>query len=282
MRSTDTSKFPSIRLFNIVGQTAIVTGGASGLGLAITEVLAQQGAHVLMLDMNEEALRLQEERLRALGLQVEGGVLDVTDQPAMDAAFDRFASKQGRLDIVFANAGIDPGPGFTNFANRSERLAGHAIESYDRARWQRVIDISLNAVLYSIQASVRHMKPRGRGRIVVTTSTAALRVSPAVGAAYMAAKAGAAHLVRTTALELARYGILVNAIAPGPFVTNINDGRMKQPEVQSALAGIIPVHRVGQPTEIHGIALLLASEAGSFITGQQIVVDGGYTLGAVD
>lgn len=269
-------------MFDVEGRTAIVTGGASGLGLAVVEVLAEHGARVTMLDMDEARLETEVARLRSLGRSVRGRRLDVTDRPALNAAFDEAAAEHGRLDIVFANAGIDPGPGFVDFADRSKRLPEHAIENYEPARWQRVIDISLNAVLHSIQAAARHMKPQGKGRIVITTSTAAVRVAPGVGAAYMAAKAGASHLMRNAALELARYGILVNAIAPGPFATNIGGGHMHNPAVRDAVAQLIPLHRVADTDEIKGLALLLASDAGSFITGQQIVIDGGYTVGKAD
>ncbi|HSV45540.1 MAG TPA: SDR family NAD(P)-dependent oxidoreductase [Ramlibacter sp.] len=270
------------QMFDVEGRNAIVTGGASGLGLAFVEVLAEHGARVTMLDRDEARLEAEVERLRGLGRSVRGQRLDVSDRPALDAAFNEAAAEHGRLDIVFANAGIDPGPGFVSFSDRSKRLPEHALENYEDARWQRVIDISLNAVLHSIQAAARHMKPQGAGRIVITTSTAALRVAPGVGAAYMAAKAGAAHLMRTAALELARYGIQVNAIAPGPFATNIGGGHMSKPEVRNALAQLIPLQRVAEPDEIKGLALLLASDAGSFITGQQIVIDGGYTVGKAD
>jgi len=269
-------------MFDVEGRTAIVTGGASGLGLAFVEVLAEHGARVTMLDMDEVRLETEVERLRAQGRSVRGRRLDVTDRPALDAAFDEAAAEHGGLDIAFANAGIDPGPGFVSFADRSKRLPEYALENYEDTRWQRVIDISLNAVLHSIQAAARHMKPQGKGRIVITTSTAAVRVAPGVGVAYMAAKAAAAHLMRNTALELARYGILVNAIAPGPFATNIGGGHMNDPAVRDAIAQLIPLRRVADSEEIKGLALLLASDASSFITGQQFVIDGGYTVGKAD
>ncbi|MGJ7530553.1 SDR family NAD(P)-dependent oxidoreductase [Variovorax sp. GB1P17] len=270
------------QMFSVASRSAIVTGAASGIGLAVAETLAEGGARVTMLDMDERRLVQQVERLRSAGHQVRGRTLDVTDKVNLNAAFDEAAALQGGLDIVFANAGIDPGPGFVSFSDRSQRLPAHAIENYEQARWDRVVDISLNAVLYSIQASARLMKPKGKGRVIVTTSTAAVRVSPGVGAAYMAAKCGATHLVRTAALELARYGILINAIAPGPFVTNIAGGHMSDPSIQKALAEHIPLKRVASTEEIKGLALLLASDAGSFITGQQIVIDGGYTVGRAD
>jgi len=270
------------QMFSVQECGAIVTGGASGIGLAIVEVLAEHGARVTILDMNADRIAKEVRRLTETGRDVRGCALDVTDREALDAAFDEAARLYGGIDIVFANAGIDPGPGFVSFSDRSQRLPEHAIENYEDARWHRVIAISLDAVFYTIRAAARHMKPRNKGRIIVTTSISAVRPAPGIGAAYMAAKAGAAHLVRTAALELARYNVLVNAIAPGPFITNIADGIMHNKDVQTAFGKAVPLGRVANTNEIKGLALLLASPASSFITGEQIVIDGGASLGAVD
>ena len=132
------------------------------------------------------------------------------------------------------------------------------------------------------RAASRHMRPRGFGRIIVTTSLAATKVEPAIGSAYMAAKAGAKHLMRCIALELAAHGITANAIAPGFFVTNIGGGHAHNPDVQAAIAKDIPMHRVGQPDDIKALALFLASPASEYITGQEIVIDGGWGLGVAD
>lgn len=270
------------QLFGVAGQGALVTGGASGIGLAIVEALAAQGARVTILDMNAAAGERQASRLREGGLDVRSAALDVTDRPALDRRFSEAADLYGRLDIVFANAGIDPGPGFVSFTDRSQRNAEHAIENYEDARWHRVIGVSLDAVFFSIRAAARLMKPARSGSIVVTTSISAVRPAPGVGMAYMAAKAGAAHMVRTAALELARYNVRVNAIAPGPFATNIADGMMQDPKVQAAMTKSVPLGRVASTEEMTGLALFLASKASSFITGEQIVIDGGASLGAVD
>ena len=266
--------------FSVRGQSAIVTGGASGLGLAFGEALAACGAAVTLLDLNEAAVLREAERLRGRGGAVRGAALDVTDRKALDREFDAAAAAHGRLDIVFANAGIDPGPGFASVAERGRRIPEHQIEHYTDERWHKVIGVSLDAVFYSIRAAARLMKPAGRGSIVVTTSISAVRPAPVIGMAYMAAKAGAAHLVRTSALELARYGIRVNAIAPGPFATSIAADRADKEAFAAAQVGAVPLGRVASPDEIKGLALLLASGASSFITGEQIVIDGGASLGA--
>jgi NAD(P)-dependent dehydrogenase (short-subunit alcohol dehydrogenase family) len=254
------------------------------LGLAFVEALAEHGARVTMLDVDPNNTDAETARLRAMGLDVRGAVVDVTDHVGLDAAIDAAAAEYGRLDVVFANAGIDPGPGFVGaWAGTSRpRVAAGALENYTDERWNRVIDINLNGIFATMRAAARHMRPRKSGRIIVTTSLAATKSEAVIGAAYMAAKAGAAHLMRNVALELAAYGITVNAIAPGFFVTNIGGGHGKNPDLQAALAKDIPMHRVGQPDDIKGLALFLSSSASAYITGQEIIIDGGWGLGVAD
>jgi NAD(P)-dependent dehydrogenase (short-subunit alcohol dehydrogenase family) len=157
-----------------------------------------------------------------------------------------------------------------------------ALENYTDERWNRLIDINLNGIFATVRAAVRHMKPRRSGHIIVTSSLASTRVEPAIGAAYMAAKAGVVQFMRTVALEVAAFNMTVNAIAPGYIVTNIGGGHAHNLEEQKAVAKIIPAHRVGFPEDIHGLALFLASPASDYITGQEIIIDGGYGLGVAD
>jgi NAD(P)-dependent dehydrogenase (short-subunit alcohol dehydrogenase family) len=271
-------------LFGVEGYGVLVTGGASGLGLGFTEALAMNGARVTMLDIDAKRIAAETGRLRASGFDVRGTVVDVSDHAALDQAVDEAAAAYGRLDVVFANAGIDSGPGFIGNwvgADRPRNPAG-ALESYSDERWNRVIEINLNGVFATLRAAARHMRPRKSGRIIVTTSLAALKTEAVIGAAYMAAKAGAAHLMRNVALELAADNITVNAIAPGFFITNIGGGHAHNPQTQKAVAKSIPMHRVGFPADIAGLALFLASPASAYLTGQQIVIDGGWGLGEVD
>jgi len=270
--------------FDVAGYGVIVTGGASGLGLAYGEVLAAHGARVTLIDVDGDAVEAEASRLRDEGLDVRGTVADVTDHPRLDQAIDEAAELYGRLDVAFANAGIDPGVGFVGAwaGGQRPRVEEGALERYTDERWNRVIDINLNGIFATTRAAARHMRPRGFGRIVVTTSLAATKTEPAIGSAYMAAKAGARHLVHMLALELAAYGITVNAIAPGFFVTNIGGGHAPNPDVQAALARDIPMHRVGFPDDIKALALFLAAPASEYITGQEIVIDGGWGLGVAD
>ena len=270
--------------FDVAGFGTIVTGGAGGLGLAYGEVLAAHGARVTLIDVDAGAVVAEASRLQGEGLDVRGVAADVTDHAALDRASDEAAELYGRLDVAFANAGIDPGIGFVGAWAGGERprVDDGALELYTDERWQRVIDINLTGIFATARAAARHMRPRGYGRIIVTTSLAATKVEPAIGAAYGAAKAGARHLMHSIALELAAYGITANAIAPGFFATNIGGGHALDPAVQAALAKDIPMHRVGLPDDIKALALFLASPASEYITEQEIVIDGGWGLGVAD
>ncbi|HEX3291259.1 MAG TPA: SDR family NAD(P)-dependent oxidoreductase [Gaiella sp.] len=270
--------------FDVAGFGVIVTGGASGLGLAYGEVLAAHGARVTLIDVDEGALRAEVMRLVDEGLDVCGAVADVTDHAALDRAIDEAADTYGRLDVAFANAGIDSGVGFVAGWAGSDRprVEEGALERYTDERWNRVIDVNLNGIFATSRAATRHMRPHGYGRIVVTTSLAATKVEPVIGSAYMAAKAGARHLVRCLALELAAYGITANAIAPGFFVTNIGGGHAHDPELQAMVARDVPMHRVGRPDDVKALALFLAAPASAYVTGQEIVIDGGWGLGIAD
>ena len=264
----------------VAGYGVIVTGGASGLGLAYAEALAEHGARVTLIDVDRDAVVAQAARLRGDGLDVRGAAGDVTDRAALDRVIDEAAAVYGRLDVAFANAGIDPGPGFIRFPGGGQaRAADGALERYDDERWNRVIEINLNGIFATARAAARHMRPRRSGRIIITTSVAATVVQTVIGSAYLAAKAGARHFMHSIALELAADGITANAIAPGVFATSIGGGRTLDPGVQATLANVIPMHRVGQPDDIKALALFLASPASAYITGQEIIIDGGMTLG---
>jgi NAD(P)-dependent dehydrogenase (short-subunit alcohol dehydrogenase family) len=268
--------------FEVAGFGAVVTGGASGLGLAYGEVLAAHGARVTLIDFDADGVEEQAERLRGDRLDVRGAVADVTDHVALDRAIDGAAAAYGRLDVAFANAGIDSGAGFLGAwaGNERPRVPEGALERYADERWNRVIDVNLNGIFATTRAAARHMRPRRFGRIIVTTSLAATKVETAIGSAYMAAKAGARHFVRCIALELAGDGITANAIAPGFFVTNIGGGHAHNPETQAAMSKEIPMRRVGWPDDVKPLALFLASPASEYVTGQELVIDGGWGLGA--
>jgi len=271
-------------LFSVKGYGVVVTGGASGLGLGYAEALAENGAAVTLLDVDAARVAEETRRIRSLGYSARGEVVDVCDHGALDRAFDAAVAAHGRLDVVFANARIDSGPGFVESWAGSQRARNPlgSLECYTDERWNRVIEINLNGIFATLRAGARIMRPQRSGRMIVTTSVAAYQCEPAIGAAYMAAKAGCTHLMHSVAQELAASNITVNAIAPGFFVTNIGGGHAKQASVQAAMGKLIPMHRVGFPDDIKGLALFLASPASAYLTGQQISIDGGWALGVAD
>lgn len=255
-------------LFDVSGHVVYVTGAASGLGLAMAEVMAENGALVTLADIDEAALRAATERLRRAGCVVAGEVLDVGELDRLRASIDATAARHGRLDAVFANAGMSAGPGFG--------IAPEGAIDALQPLWDRAVHINLTSVFATMQAAAAHMKRQRRGRIVVTSSIAGIKAEHLVGYGYAATKAAVNNLVRQAAVELAPYNVMVNSICPGPFLTNIAGGRARRdPEVRKKFEAMIPLGRLAEPDEIKGLALLLASPASSFITGAVIPIDGG-------
>jgi len=252
-------------LFDVTGARTVVTGAASGLGLAMAEVMADAGARVTLADLDGDGL---EEVAGRLGGDVRTVQLDVSDPAAVERMFDELAAEQGGVDVAFANAGISLEPGVVD--------ARGGLENLDWRAWERVLGVNLNGVLSTMKAAARHMKAQGSGRIVVTASTAGFGTDPMVGYSYSATKAAVIILVRQAALELAKHGVHVNAIAPGPFRTNI--GGDAAPIPPEAWNDIVAIGRMAEPDELKGVALLLASPASSFMTGAVIPVDGGQLL----
>jgi len=254
-------------LFDLSGHVVVVTGAASGLGLAISEVVARNGAHVVMFDVDRASLDAAAEGVRSGGCKVETTPVDVTEAGEIAALLDDVVSRHGRLDCVFANAGITGGPGFSNPEGE--------IDAASLDLWEQCLRVNLSGAFFTMRAAARHMKRQRSGSIVVTASVAALKASSLPSYGYHAAKAGIAQAVRVAALELGPYDVRINAIAPGPFATNIGNGRMKTPEGAAMFAKTLPMARVAELKEIKGLALLLASPASSFITGAVIPIDGG-------
>jgi NAD(P)-dependent dehydrogenase (short-subunit alcohol dehydrogenase family) len=260
-------------MFDVRGKSVIVTGGASGIGLAYAEVMAANGARVCIFDLNEAGLDAVIKRMKADGADAWGQVVDVSDRPRMSAAFDAVAERHGRIDVVYANAGIDAGPGFMSTVG--ERIPEGAIDALDDHHWDRVIEVNLSAVYTTVKHAARHMKRTGGGRIIVTSSIAAQINEVIVGTPYMPAKAGVDHFVRQMAMELGSFGILINCISPGPFMTNIAGGRLRIAADRRAFEAQSLIGRIGDPEDIKGLALYLASPCSSYVTGSQFVIDGG-------
>ncbi len=265
--------------FAIRGRSAIVTGAASGIGLAYAEAMVEAGAKVTLSDINVDGVEREAARLRAQGAEARAAALDVSDRARMRTVFDEHVATFGELDIAFANAGIDVGAGFWNPAGF--RNADGQIDTLDPAGWDRSIAINLTGIFNTIREAARVMKAGGKpGSIIATSSNAAVVNEAIVGLPYMPAKAGVAHLVRHAAMELAEFHIRVNAIAPGPFVTNIGGGWLKDPVVREAWDKSVPLGRIAETYQIKPLALYLASDASSYMTGSHLLIDGGMALGS--
>jgi NAD(P)-dependent dehydrogenase (short-subunit alcohol dehydrogenase family) len=252
-------------LFDVRGARVVVTGAASGLGFAMAEVMADAGARVTLADLDADGLEQAASRLAG---EVRTAQLDVSDAAAVERVFEELVEEQGGVDVAFANAGISLEAGVVDPAG--------GLANLDRDAWDRVLGVNLNGVLFTIRAAAEHMKRQGSGRIVVTASTAGFGTDPMVGYSYSATKAAVIIIVRQAALELAKHGVHVNAIAPGPFRTNI--GGDAAPIPPEAWNDIVAIGRMAEPDELKGVALLLASPASSFMTGAVIPVDGGQLL----
>ncbi|MEN3282639.1 MAG: hypothetical protein V7607_3779 [Solirubrobacteraceae bacterium] len=262
------------RLFDVRDVRAVVTGAASGLGFAMAEVLADCGARVTLADIDGELLEESTRTLEDRGGRVRGSVVDVSDAEGVRALFDDVIAADGGVDVVFANAGIATSPGFAVDG-------GERIEAIDRAAWDTAIAVNLNGIMFTIGSAAAAMRRQGGGRIVVTSSVAGIRPEPVVGYGYIATKAALLNVVRQAALDLAADNVLVNAICPGPFKgTRIGSGATldPDPETEQQWVGTIPVGRMADPEELKGLVLLLASPAGSFITGAAHVIDGGAAI----
>ena len=272
--------------FDITGRSALVTGAASGIGLAYAEVMAEAGAKVTLTDIDAEGAAREAQRLTDEGYEARWAACDVANLDQVAKTFDDHVSAFGGCDIAFANAGLDVGNGF--WSPDDKRNPDGQIDVYPKASWDKSIGINLTGIFHTVREAARVMKAnearggRRGGSIVVTSSNAAEVNEAIVGVPYMAAKAGVKHFMRHAAYELAAFGIRVNAIAPGPFVTNIGDGWVKKnPQAKLAWDKLVPVGRMAETWQIKPLALLLASDAGSYMTGSHVMIDGGMQLGPV-
>lgn len=254
-------------LFDVRDARVVVTGAASGLGLAMAEVMAEAGARVTLADLEPKRLEAETARLAEAGGEVRSFQLDVSDREQVQALIDDVAREQGGIDVLYANAGISLEPGITD--------PNGGIAAIETESWERVLGVNLNGVVFSIGAAAEVMKKQGNGKIVVTASNAGLKVEPLVGYSYAATKAAVIHVVRQAAVELAPHGININAIAPGPFRTRIGGGELPDERIERIWADLIPVGRMAETHELKGLVLMLGSPAASYITGAVVLIDGG-------
>jgi len=249
-------------LFNLAGRVALVTGASSGLGEHFAEALAEAGAAVALVARRADRLAAVADRIGKAGGKALAVAADVRDHDAMHRAFATTEKAFGPVDILVNNAGV--------------AHADRAIE-LSETEWRRVLGTNLDAALFCAQEFAGRLIAAGKGGAIVNiASILGLGVAKGV-AAYAVAKAGLIQLTRALALELAPRGIRVNAIAPGWFVTELNREYLAS-ERGAAIRGDIPLGRFGERSDLDGVLLLLASDAGRFMTGATVVVDGGQTI----
>lgn len=250
------------KLLDLTGKSAIVTGGAKGIGRGIAMRLAQAGAKVLVADMDEQAATQT-----AQNIDGQAFVADVSDEAQVEAMIATCKEKFGSVDILVNNAGIYP----------PEPIAAMSAEDFER-----VLHVNLRSVFLTTKHVTEIMKAQGGGKIINITSIDALHPTMIGLAHYDASKHGVWGFTKNSALELAEHKIWVNAIAPGgiatPGVAAMSGGAAPNEEATKAFMAKIPMHRMGEADEIGKVALFLASDMASYMTGEQIVVDGGALL----
>jgi 3-oxoacyl-[acyl-carrier protein] reductase len=249
-------------MFSLQGRVALVTGASSGLGTQFASALADNGAAVVLVARRADRLLDLQQSIEAAGGRALAAEADVTDRTAMTAAFDAAEKAFGTVTILVNNAGI--------------AHSGRAVDMPPE-EWRKVLSIDLDAVFYWAQEAARRMlAAKSKGAIINIGSVLSFGVSKGV-VAYATAKAGVVQLTKALSAELAFKGVRVNAIAPGWFVTEINDNYLMS-DAGTAIKREIPMGRFGNAGELDGALLLLASDAGAYITGATIVVDGGQVV----
>lgn len=250
-------------LFGLHGQLALVTGAAQGLGLAIATALGEHGAAVMLADLDADGARRQARALCARGIDAVAIGCDMGDRQSVQRLAEDAARWRGGVDILVCNAGIQ-GPA----------APLHAVSNED---WQRVFDVNLRGSAALALALLPPMAERGAGRVILMSSIAGLRGNGAIGL-YGMSKAALAQLARNLAVEWGPRGICVNAISPGLIRTPLGAQLLADEAFMRRRTALTPLRRVGEPHEVAGVAVMLAGRAGGFITGQNIVVDGGTLI----
>ncbi len=252
-------------LFSLAGKVVLITGASRGLGWAMARAMAEAGGHVVLNARDQAALDERAESLAAAGLSASTAAFDVPDEAAGAAAIAEIAERHGRLDVLVANAGIQ---------HRKP------IEDFATADFRRLIETNLTACFTLARAAAAPMRAQGAGRIIMTASVMGGQVARPSISAYIAAKGGVVALTKALAAELGPDGITCNAIAPGFFATEMNTALVENAEFSAWVAGRTPLGRWGRPEEIAGAAVFFASEAGSYVNGHVLTVDGGLVINA--
>ena len=249
---------------DFTGKVALVTGAASGMGLAAAQAFADAGAAVALADFREDVVRAEAQKLTAAGHKAIAIRCDVSDDAQVEQMVERTVSEFGRLDAAFNNAGV----------------MAHIAPTTDSTRedWDRVIGINLRGVWSSMKYELQQMQRQGSGAIVNNASVGALTGNPGI-ASYIASKHGVVGLTRTAALEYIQHGIRVNAVNPGLIDTQIaRDVVAGNEGAYDEIAKNVPIRRAGRPEEIASAVLWLCSPGASYVVGHALTVDGGMTV----
>ena len=251
-------------LFDLTGKVAIITGASRGIGLAIADSFAAAGAKVILSSRKQEALDQAAETIHAKGTEVLPFAAHTGDAESIRALVAVCLEKYGGIDILVNNAATNPhfGPILTS----------------EESHWDKILDVNLKGYFRMAKACVESMRERGGGKIINLASVAGMQHQQGMGI-YGISKAGVLMLTRTLAVELAADNIQVNAIAPGFVQTKFSQVLWETPEIHAQIIAQIPQKRLGQPEEVSGMALYLASAASNFTTGAVMLLDGGQMAG---
>lgn len=251
-------------LFSLVGKVALVTGATRGIGLAIAREYARAGAHLLISSENAADCQRVVAELTDAGLHADAWPADLSDPEAVEVLAGAVLARFGRLDVLVCNAGV----------------AAHMgpLASASAAQWDLTMTVNLRSAVWLTNALLPSMAEQGGGSVVLMASIAGVRGNRALGL-YGLSKAALAQLARNLAVEWGPANIRVNAISPGVIQTEFARPLTDAPEVLQRRLALTPLRRVGQPAEVAALALLLAAPGGAFISGQNLIVDGGTTIG---
>ena len=245
------------------GKVALITGAASGIGLAAARLFAREGAQVAMADRDADGVN---DAARAIGPSAMAVTADVTNEGDVEAMVAACVERFGRLDVAFNNAGI----------------AGLApIQDFPLERFQQIVDVCMTGVFLCIKHESKQLIAQGEGGSLINTASINATHATAGLAAYCAAKAGVVMLTKVSALELGQYGIRVNAIGPGHTRTPLTARARDVPGFDEAMVGATPMGRLGEPEDIAQMALYLAGDAAAWTSGQTLYVDGGITVNEI-
>ena len=247
-------------LFSLEGRTALITGSAQGLGFTIAKGLQDAGARIVLNDVSAASLERAQAALKAEGREAAGYVFDISDEAQVTAAVDAIEQEIGPIDILVNNAGI----------HKRSLLIDMPLEN-----WRKVIDVNLSGAFIVGRAVARGMIARQYGKIINIASINAAMVRPNIGN-YCAAKGGIVSLTKSMATEWGPYNINVNAIGPGYFLTDLTRPLSEDAEFDAWVKSEVPLRRWGEPRELMGLAVMLASSASDYISGQTIYIDGGW------